>query len=500
MIKRYFRYKDNRYEISDDGLIKLMDEIDIQDIKAIFELDDTIPSIRHNNIMDIISYAKYRYTEHAKRFGTIAVNVCDICGEEHETMYEIAHSNRSYNMHHVCKQCIEREHLEYCLGCGGYAPANHFKEVSVYDYRTNEKIQTIRICSQCVGDDTNIGRIFTCRNCREHYMFGILHSDGTIGYRCAGEYNGYYVMCGHCQQDHVYCSHCERIYPRATTTLVNGRCENCHIREAKQKALKSYGYKPEPDFKKDEDEPSTSKDHIGIEWETEIDNSFDVDTYDIAFDGTEKNEDFLYAKTDSSLNNGVEFVSHPITFKAWKNTYLERLEKDTIQRIKQYLIDKPSTAGIHLHFNRKALGTNEEKRRQVINRICYLLSKKTNYEWLTKFCRRDRYKIERWARAYCIEDYADDMSQDIPIKDLINTNGDRYHVVNLRNTNTIEFRCFASSTDIKDIQAYMVFVHNVVEFCKKNDDKTVRTTHLKDVCTYYYKRFMTDYLKERGLI
>lgn len=494
-------YNDKRYEYNDSGLIQLMYDIDLQHIKKIFELDESVNSIRHNNILDILKYSRVSSTDFTRLFKQVNVMTCDVCGNEHESMNTFSYCECAYGKQHICKECVEREGYVYCHGCHGYAKPSNFREVKVYDFRTNEVIETLKLCKNCCNDETEFGRVFKCRHCGEHYLFGMKnYSTNLISYGYVGEYNGYFALCGHCQEDYVYCTGCETVYLRTETQIIDGRCENCHVREKKRKALKGYNYKPEPDFKKEEDEPSTSKDYMGIELEVEIDSSFDVNTIDIAFDGTETNEDFLYAKTDGSLQNGVEFVSHPITFKAWKNTYLERLENDTLQKVRPYLIDRPSSAGIHIHLNRKALGTNEEKRKQVINRICYLLSKKQNYEYLTKFCRRDRSRIERWARPYYIDDYSDDMSRDIPIKDLVNTSGDRYHVVNLRNTNTIEFRCFASSTDIRDIQAYLVFVHNVVEFCKKNDDKIVRTTALQDIVTCYYKKFMTDYLKERGLI
>ena len=232
--------------------------------------------------------------------------------------------------------------------------------------------------------------------------------------------------------------------------------------------------------------------------ETEIKRTSSKDTYDIAYEGTETTEDFVYAKTDGSLHHGVEFVTHPITFKAWRETYLERLENELLSKLRVDLEEQPRTAGIHIHYNRKALGRNEDTRKTVIARLCFILSKQENYEYLTKFCKRNPNDISHWAKPYYIY-HENDYS--VPITQTMNLIGaDRYHVVNLKNSNTIEFRCFGATTDIRDIQAYMVFIHNIVDFCKKNNDQVIRDTKLEDIMTIYYKKFMTDYLRERGLL
>ena len=56
------------------------------------------------------------------------------------------------------------------------------------------------------------------------------------------------------------------------------------------------------------------------------------------------------------------------------------------------------------------------------------------------------------------------------------------------------------STDkIKDIKAFWIFVYNVVEYCKKHSDKTIKQTDLRKVLTYRYPDFMNEYIKERGI-
>lgn len=498
MFRQVVKYKDKNYKVhSNEDLIRLMEDLDIVTVKELLSVDRNFKRVGHNNICDILLYAE----NCGKQLNNIKITniiICDHCGTE-TTNDTITIRGNYGNFGHLCENCATTENYKYCAGCGHYEKASGFKTVKVYDKDTLEVVETVEVCKYCLdnGNSSNHGNIYKCRMCREHYTFARKLEHGTLMYHQSPTRNDLFRLCVTCADTHTICEECGSVVPRDTVND-RGMCTECEEISKKRMKLKGYMYKPEPNFKRLDKEPKTTSDYMGLELETEIKRTSNKDTYDIAYEGTETTEDFVYAKTDGSLHHGVEFVTHPITFKAWRETYLERLENELLSKLRVDLEEQPNTAGIHIHYNRKALGRNEDTRKTVIARLCFLLSKQENYDYLTKFCKRNASNISHWAKPYYIyheNDYR------VPITQTMNLmEADRYHVVNLKNSNTIEFRCFGATTDIRDIQAYMVFIHNVVDFCKKNNDQVIRDTKLEDIMTIYYKKFMTDYLRERGLL
>lgn len=456
MIKNTLIYK-NHYIVldgySEQTKCDLLNIIDTDFLKETFK-HTTYKSIQLQNVSYVFNYVCQLNTLESLKIEQ--KQMCDYC-ENYFYMDDITYVSSRDG--YLCADCL-KNHYSKCDICENI----HLKDDLIL-------FKNQMICVDCLNDQ-GFGYT-TCKHCHNYYMFN-LHTTNKQEK----------VLCNNCINDYIFCFECCTCYPKNETEFVGDICKNCYIRAKKQKCLKEYGHKPEPCYKQIKDEV----DFMGIEFETELSNNSSYNKYDLAFAGTEFTEDFVYAKTDGSLNNGVEFVTHPISYKAWCTTYLERFNNELLEKIKALdIVDRPTRAGIHIHYNKADLDGNEH-----IKKICYVLSKPLNYAWLTKFCRRNAERIRHWARPHYIDSYG--------YQDFTPNTNNRYHVVNLCNKNTIEFRCFGSTANIVDIQAFIVFTKNVVEYCRNMSIEELDTIELKDIAICKQKTFMQRYLKKRRLL
>lgn len=484
MYRELIEYKGKKYDPSyENYMIELMNDLELDHVKDILTRDDNIRVLRQQDVVTVLKML----AERGQVFDFITYKKffrCENCQSWHdasETHY------KDHNNYHICSTCKELYYKE-CSQCNRLVKKDSIVRVKVFG--TNNYIYA---CDTCRNYGCYEYKFRTCKVCNKFYAIPTnMNFDNNFLER-----NAQY-FCDEHYREWVYCTSCGRAYNSEEDRVsihTHQQCKRCYDREKKKESLKNYGFKPTPEFKTSKDE-TKANDFTGIEYETELSSNTDQEVIDLAYAGTEKTSDFVYAKTDGSLDNGVEFVTHPITLKAWLDTYLDRFDKELLEPIKKIGIKStPVNAGIHIHLNRKCLGSNVETRQKVIDRICYLLSTQSNYSLLTTFCKRYSNKINRWASSYTITN----TDIEVPIRDSIYLSHDRYKVVNLCNSDTIEFRCFASTDKIKDIKAFLIFVYNVVDYCKKHSDKTIKQTDLRKVLTYRYPDFMNEYIKERRI-
>lgn len=231
-------------------------------------------------------------------------------------------------------------------------------------------------------------------------------------------------------------------------------CDECQKKQKKK--IKNYSYKPKPNFYKNENDENL---FFGVEIETENYNrnksKQDIvdEALDIAFN------DFLYCKEDGSLNDGVEFVSHPFTLSKMMQN------KDTLKKFCDYLINQnlkshdTDTCGFHIHVNRSYFYDDEAA---VIDIAKFMYN---NFDDYSKLCRRG-------SNTYCettLIDYA--ANDDYSYNDLLDA-CDRYNTINIQNDNTIEFRqprgTLNAATIIATIQLHYLIVNYANELTLNN--------------------------------
>ena len=115
--------------------------------------------------------------------------------------------------------------------------------------------------------------------------------------------------------------------------------------------IHEYSYKPEPIFYGDGNR------YFGIE--LEIDGAGKDDDYaEELLDIANAHADLLYIKTDGSLDDGMELVSHPCTMDYHINEFpWEDIMHSAVHQ--GYRSHQTSTCGLHLHVNRNAFSDNQ---------------------------------------------------------------------------------------------------------------------------------------------
>ena len=215
---------------------------------------------------------------------------------------------------------------------------------------------------------------------------------------------------------------------------------------------------------------------IGFELEVEFPLS-NVDEMNEIADYIEmKYDEILCCKWDSSLNNGFEFISHPIHVELYENGYMESVLTKLLGDLSKYGGVVSSTTGLHFHVSRKGFSRNGFSRR--------LLCLMTNFrEELMKNSGRFDYRLEgdgdRSRFNYC--QFPALTLSNINTNELAITRGHRT-ALNCANDDTIEFRFFAATLSVKEFLKRVSIVINLV---RASNNESVHNVSIKTIIPGY---------------
>ena len=153
----------------------------------------------------------------------------------------------------------------------------------------------------------------------------------------------------------------------------------------------------------------------------------------------------LYIKTDGSLDEGLELVTHPMTLEYHLNEmpWAEVLRK---ARSMGYLSHAAGTCGLHVHISRLAFGCTYEQQEAAIARLLYFVEK--FWAELLRFSRRTQSQMNRWAARYGIR-----LTPSEQMNHAKNSCAGRYTAVNLTNADTVEIRMFRGTLKLNTLKA-----------------------------------------------
>ena len=202
-------------------------------------------------------------------------------------------------------------------------------------------------------------------------------------------------------------------------------------------------------------------------------------------------DELLYIKTDGSLDDGMELVSHPCTLDYHCNEFpWEDILHCAVRQ--GYRSHQTSTCGLHLHVNQTAFSANQEGQDEVISRILYFVEHHWNE--LLKFSRRSEYSMNRWAARYGYEH----TPKAIMDKAKKGGNG-RYAAVNLCNYHTVEFRLFRGTLKYNTFIATIQLVNRICDAAMYNTDESIAKLSWSDFVADITELELIQYLKERQL-
>ena len=344
------------------------------------------------------------------------------------------------------------------------------------------------LCCISSGEYRFLDDVYMCESCNEYFD----DDEGTMvngNFYCETHFNDYYVICEECEEptdrDNYYIAE-DRIICEECYSHNYHYCESCdesfhndHECDCNGTDIHSYCYKPDTKFYSYRERKSKTS-FIGFELESEnikgISSNGDV--------ATEISEDSLfYCKADSSLDNGFEVVSHPLSF-TWY-----RKNKKRINAMIELLKDNgfrsytPATCGLHIHISKDRFSKIE------IYKILKFFKDESNY--ITILSQRNNKGY-----AYCKK------NDGIIVKDAKSRyNNDRFTEVNLTGGQTIEFRFFRGTTNISSFHKAIEFVFGFTNFVKTTPINGMNTINFHSYLNQFPKTYknLLSFIKSRGL-
>jgi len=204
--------------------------------------------------------------------------------------------------------------------------------------------------------------------------------------------------------------------------------------------------------------------------------------------------ELLYIKQDSSIKDGFELISHPMSY----SFHRDNMPWDEIlTKVGQlgYLSDGAEMCGYHVHVERSAFGDNMAEQDENIAKILFFVEE--HWQKFLIFSRRTEAQMERWCRNYGQRDTATSL-----LHHAKNVDWSKYRCINLLSMDTVEFRFF------KGTLSYNVFISAIQlidELCEM-----VLTLTLDEVLDLSWEGFvgrincsdkveLKNYLLSRGL-
>jgi len=217
--------------------------------------------------------------------------------------------------------------------------------------------------------------------------------------------------------------------------------------------INSYSYRPSMKFCSLSNENSNAP-FFGIELEVERKNSKGLKHKYMA--GMIQHEHW-YFKTDGSLTDGFEIVTHPMTFN-----YIQQNEKtftDSLRLLVEngYNSYDANTCGMHIHISKNNFTTWHLYR--------FLKFFVENKEFIVSISQRKMEKLRKWANIE--EDSDSSLIYKAKKKD---GNNERYVAINLQNKATLEIRIFRGTLNINSFMKNIEFAHALFMYTKENKD------------------------------
>ena len=350
------------------------------------------------------------------------------------------------------------ENKIYCSHCGNEITDDN------YSYVNGDVI-----CSDCVER-----YCVTCERC------GSLMFDSDA---CGDDYT---VLCHSCCTNYYSrCYECGTLIHNDDAYEYEGEYyrRECYDEIRDGNSINDYNYKPEPIFYGDGER------YFGVE--LEIDNGGkDSNNADELLAIGNSSDEHIYIKSDGSLNEGMEIVTHPMTLDYHKRFCWKEIMRKAVSL--GYRSHQTSTCGLHIHVNRNSFGETPEKQEEVISRILYFVEHHWNE--LLKFSRRSESTMNRWAARYGYEN----SPKAIMDKAKKNCCG-RYAAVNLCNYYTIEFRMFRDTLKYNTLIAALQLVNRICNAAFALSDEEIQKLSWSEFVSKLDEPELIQYLKERNL-
>ena len=338
-----------------------------------------------------------------------------------------------------------------------------------------------RICANCESEHPldemfRVGSEWLCESCADELTV-VCDACGERIYSEDAVEDSNYTLCESCfDEDYVRCADCDRILRRDRVYWDDD--------DAYCSVIHEYSYTPDLVFH------GKGLRHFGVELEIDDGGTVNSNAQKL-LDIANKDAENLYIKTDGSLDEGLELVTHPMTLEYQLNEmpWAEVLRK---AQSMGYLSHAAGTCGLHVHISRLAFGCTYEQQEAAIARLLYFVEK--FWAELLRFSRRTQSQMNRWAARYGIR-----LTPSEQMSHAKNSCAGRYTAVNLTNSDTVEIRMFRGTLKLNTLKATLQMVNHLVEVAVSLSDYQVQDMSWFDFLDEIKESELIQYLKERRL-
>lgn len=330
------------------------------------------------------------------------------------------------------------------------------------------EVEGQQLCESCFDEHTT-----TCDHCGD-----VIWANDSIS-------DEHSTLCSCCFDDHYRrCEGCGRIIHDDDVLWCHDLpyCANCYDRLDTE--IEEYGYKPDPIFY------GKGSRFFGVELEVDYGGKDEENAHRIKAEANPRCEN-IYIKSDGSLDDGFEIVTHPMTLDYHlHDMYWEDVLHEAVRL--GYKSHMTSTCGLHIHVNRDALGEDREEQENVIAKILFFVE--THWNEMFTFSRRSAYSMNRWAARYGMEKTGKEI-----LDKAKKGNTGRYAAVNLCPYMTIEFRLFRGTLKLNTLYATLQFVNRIINTALDFTEEEIAQQSWSDFVSGVTEPELIQYLKERRL-
>ena len=348
---------------------------------------------------------------------------------------------------YVCDHCGERHSLEEMIAVSD-------------DY----------LCQSCADELTII-----CEECgrRIYTEDDAGDSNHTLCQDCCDRY---YTFCDHCG----VMLHDEQVYHSDDDEL----CEDCYNALVANNPIHEYDYVPDLVFH------GKGLRKFGVELEID-EGGKDWENAKKILNVANENATNLYIKSDGSLDDGLELVTHPMSLDYHLHEMPWAAVLDEAKRL-DYRSHSTNTCGLHVHISRMAFGCTYETQEECIARLVFFVEK--FWPELLRFSRRTQGQINHWAARYGMK-----LNPKDQIYHAKNSCAGRYTAVNLTNADTVEIRMFRGTLKLNTLIATLQMVDHLCEVAVCMSDQELQDMSWFDFLDQITEPELIQYLKERRL-
>ncbi|MBQ4396804.1 MAG: amidoligase family protein [Clostridia bacterium] len=350
-------------------------------------------------------------------------------------------------------------------------------------------------CDLCGEEITREPHIVEGRQlCQSCYDFDTFRCD-CCGTRIlvANEVRGDHIsICEDCYENHYHrCERCDTLVHDSDVFWDDDTpyCRSCY-EEITDNCIKDYYYKPMPVFYKRPTEGRVR--YYGVELEIDGGGKDDNNAESL-YNTANQHSDVLYIKSDSSLEEGMELVSHPCSVEYHKQSFpWKEVMKDAVRL--GYRSHNTCTCGLHIHIGRDDLGETVDAQEEVISRIMFFFE--SHWNEIFRFSRRAEYSVRRWASRYGYKDSPKEI-----LEDAKKASKGRYTCVNITNSSTVEIRIFKGTLKWNTFIAAIELVDAICENALRLSDERIHKQSWNDFVMSIDPDYveLVKYLKEKRL-